>query len=93
MKTITDLEVTHFTYNNVDYDFATWFTKAGTAVAVIIAPNGKKYQGKAGGFGYNKRFEATENAFDELFKDLRGNGVECYMNTLEFLGELQTVFR
>lgn len=93
MKTITDLEVTHFTYNNVGYQFAMWYSKNGVVTAVIIAPNGKKYHGKAGGFGYNKRFEATENAFDELFKDLRGNGVECYMNTFEFLGELQTVFR
>lgn len=93
MKTITDLEVTHFTYNNVEYDFTIWCSKGGTVTAVIIAPNGKKYQGKAGGGGYNKRYEATENAFDELFKDIRGNGVECGINTLEFLGELQTVFR
>ncbi|QHJ77542.1 MAG: hypothetical protein [Caudoviricetes sp.] len=92
MKTITDLEVTHFTYNNVDYDFATWFTKAGTAVAVIIAPNGKKYQGKAHGGGYNKKYGAAENAFDELFEDIRGNGVECYMHINKFLDTLQTVF-
>lgn len=92
MKTITDLEVTHFIHNNVEYDFATWYTKAGTAVAVIIAPNGKKYQGKASGGGYNKKYEATDLAFVELFEDIRGNGVDCYMPINKFLDTLQTVF-
>lgn len=92
MKTITDLEVTHFTYNNVDYDFATWFTKAGTAVAVIIAPNGKKYQGKASGGGYNKRHEATYLAFVGLFEDIGESWAGSSMNIREFLGTLVAAF-
>lgn len=87
-KTIEELRIGHFTVDGVDYRVAAWHSKADVAFVVITSAMGKKYQGKAGGYNYDRTLAAIEKAI----KAMQLDGVACDIGVEEVLTSLVRIF-